>query len=226
MAYYTIIVPLRFQDNLLSITNPFSSSVWTCLLICIPICIGAVITMNYLYSGYTNWEVAASSIIRAALSERNAQNIFPPKPLYQKLLVLVWALMMVVLVSAYKGNLLAIITKPTIVTPFSNSEEMVNQNDIKWKYPHGVFPSYAKTKSPGTTLRKIIDHAISPSTPVDICPNIAKKYTNIAIICDVSSATFVIANDFSKTGTCNYYLTRDKILASDNALAFPVSIVM
>ena len=29
-------------------------------------------------------------------------------------------------------------------------------------------------------------------------------------------------NDFSTTGTCSYYLTQDKIMATDSALAFPV----
>ena len=226
MAYYTIIVPLRFQDNLLSITDPLSFNVWICFLICIPIYVGSIISMNYLYSGSTNWESAVSFVVRAALSERNWQNKLPSKYLYQKLMILIWGLMMVVLISAYKGNLLAIITKPTMTTPFINAEDMVEQNEIKWKVPSGLFSSYAKSKSPGTTLRKIIDRAITSSTSsamsMDTCESVAKKSANIAIICDISSATSVMAKYFSKTGTCNYYLTQDKILATDNALAFPV----
>ena len=75
--------------------------------------------MNYLYSGSTNWEAAISSVIRGALSER--KNKLPPKNLYQKILVLVWSSMMMVLISAYKGNLLAKITQPTMNTPFTNA---------------------------------------------------------------------------------------------------------
>ena len=222
MAYYTIIVPLRFHDNLLSITEPLSFEVWICFLICIPVNIGALILLNYLYSGSTHWEAAASSVIRGALSERKSTNVKPPKHMYQKLMTLMWGWMMVVLISAYKGNLLAMITKPTINTPFTNADGMVEQTQIKWEFTQGLFPSYAQTKSPGTTLRKIYDQAITSSTS-SYCQSIVKKSGNIAAICDIASATSVVANDFSKTGACNYYFSQDKILSSDSALAFPVS---
>ena len=94
MAYYTIIAPLRVQNNLMSIMDPLSSNVWICLAICIPLYIGAMILLNYIYSGTTNWETAASSIMRAALSERKWQSKSCTKQLYQKILTIIWALMM------------------------------------------------------------------------------------------------------------------------------------
>ena len=63
MAYYTLIVPLKFRDNILSITDPLSLEVLICFLICIPVYILAMVLMNYFYSGNTNWETAASSVI-------------------------------------------------------------------------------------------------------------------------------------------------------------------
>ena len=125
MAYYTIIVPMRFHDNLLSITEPLSLQVWICFLISIPVFILVLISMNYVYTGSTNWEAEASFIIRGALSEHKNTFVKPPKHLYQRFLILVWTLMMVVLISAYEGNLLALITRPTLNTPFTNAEDMV-----------------------------------------------------------------------------------------------------
>ena len=206
----------------MSIAEPLSYQVWICFLICIPVYIVALILLNYLYCGSTNWEAAASSVIRGALSERKSTNVKPPKHMYQKLLALMWAWMMLILISAYKGNLLAMITKPTMTTPFTNADGMVKQTEIKWEFTQGLFASYAKSKSSGTTLRRIFDQANTSSTS-SYCASIAKKSRNIAMICAISSATSVIANDFSKTGTCNYYLSQDKILASDSALAFQVS---
>ena len=43
-----------------------------------------------------------------------------------------------------------------------------------------------------------------------------------AFIMDISEALSVMATDFSKSGTCNYFLTEDKILNTDSALAFQV----
>ena len=133
-----------------------------------------------------------------------------------------WGWMMVVLISSYKGNLLAMITKPTFHTPFTNVDEMVEQTQIKWEFTQGIFSSYAETMSSGTTLRKIYDKAINSSTS-SYCQSIIKKSGNIAAICDIASATSVVANVFSKSGTCGYYFTEDKILGSDSALAFPVN---
>ena len=220
MAYYTVVVPLRFQDNLLSITEPLSLKVWICFLVSIPIYTGAIILMNYVYSGSTQWEATASSVIRSALSER--RNRLPPKHLYQKVLVLFWSWMMFVLISAYKGNLLALITKPTLNTPFTNAEDMVDQTRIKWGYNEaGLFPEYAKSKLPGTALRKIYERAITSSTS-SYCQPVEKESGNVATIADITTAECIIANDYSNMGTCNYYLTDDKILAADSALAFQV----
>ena len=227
-THYTIVVPLRFKDNLLSITDPLSFEVWICFLICIPAYIGVIILMNYIYSGSPNWEATASFVLRSALSERKDR--LPPKHLYQKLLVLVWSWMMVVLICAYKADLIAIITKPTMNTPFTNADDMVKQTQIKWGLHDDatLFTSYAKKSSQGTTFRKIFEQRITfpnNDTQTDDCYRSAyqaKNSGNIASICDISSARYLVANEFSKTGTCNYYLTQDKILATGNALAFQV----
>ena len=224
-THYTIIVPLGFKDNLLSVTDPLSLEVWICFIICIPVYISIIVSLNYVYSGTTKWGAAASSVIRGALSER--RTALPPKHLYQKCLILVWSSMMLVLTTAYKGNLLAMITKPTMNIPFRDADSMVEQTQIQWGvWHHGILGSYAKSKSPGTTMRKIMDRGIEFTNDevwADDCyTSAAKKSGDIATICDISSAINVVTKDFSKTGTCNYYLTDDHILATGNALAFQV----
>ena len=143
--------------------------------------------------------------------------------MHQKLLVLVWSWMMVVLISAYKGNLISMITKPTITAPFMNAEDMVGQTQVKWavSYTYDQLATYAKDKSPNEALRKIFDNA-HISYKSEWCESIAKKSKDMALACDITSATNVMANDFSMTGTCKYYLTQDKWLATDSALAFQV----
>ena len=220
MTFYTIVVPMRFQDNLLSITDPLSFEVWMCFLISIPSYIVAIIIMNYIYSKSTNWEEVVSIVIRGALSEDKATYIKPPNYLYQKLLVLIWSWMMLVLISAYQDNLIALITKPSINIPFTNKEGMIKQNQIKWGLADGgLFTDYAKSKDQETTLRTMYDKNIKNHGVSQI--NL-KELENNALICDISEALSIMAKDFSKTGTCNYYLTQDQILATDSALAFQV----
>ena len=209
---------MRFQDNLLSITDPLSFEVWMCFLISIPSYIVAIIIMNYIYSKSTNWEEVVSIVIRGALSEDKATYIKPPNYLYQKLLVLIWSWMMLVLISAYQDNLIALITKPSINILFTNKEGMIKQNQIKWGLADGgLFTDYAKSKDQETTLRTMYDKNIKNHGVSQI--NL-KELENNALICDISEALSIMAKDFSKTGTCNYYLTQDQILATDSALAF------
>ena len=104
-----------------------------------------------------------------------------------------------------------------------NAEGMVGQTQVKWavSYTYDQLATYAKEKSPNAALRKIFDNA-HISYKSEWCESIAKKSKDMALACDITSATNVMANDFSMTGTCKYYLTQDKWLATDSALAFQV----
>ena len=180
--------------------------------------------MNYVYSGQTKWEATASSVIRSALSERKSSNVKTPRHMYQKLMTLMWGLMMVVLISAYKANLLAMITRPSLNAPFMNAEGMVGQTNIKWQFKEtGLFSEYAKELAHETVLRKVYEKGIiipSAFTLQQVRKKVLRQGN--ALICDITNAREILADTFSENGICNYILTEDKILATDSALAFQV----
>ena len=220
---YTIIVPLRFQDNFWSITDPFSPIVWICFLISIPTYVGAIISMDYFFNRSTSWKNAINFVIRVIFSE-STDNL-PPKHLYQKLIVQVWSWMTFVLLLGYLCNLRALLTKPIMKMPFTDSEGMVQQPEMKWGFmQNGIFFDYAQSEDAGPTLRKIYDQAMADKTVFN--PSIDKSFScqyivdeGYAAICDISVAKKIITKVFGKDGTCNYYLTDDRMLASDNVLA-------
>ena len=229
-THYTIVVPMRFEDNLLSITDPLSFDVWICFLISIPSFIAVMCLLDNLYSGYASWEDQASFAIRNALHNTLSEQRhgLPDKHLYQKLLVAMWSWMMMVLVSAYSGNLIALITMPSLDVPFVNAEEMIDQTKISWGILDStMFTTYAKSRPPETVIGKMIDKAIifpdNDGWANDCYTSKVNKSQDIASVCDISSARDVVSADFSKTGTCNYYLTQDKILSSGNVLALQVT---
>ena len=131
---------------------------------------------------------------------------------------------MVVLISAYKANLLAMITRPSLNAPFMNAEGMVGQTGIKWQLKEtGLLSSYAKELDPERVLRKVYDKGtFIPSASYD--KQVRKKVLRQgdALVCDITQAMEILADTFSENGTCNYILTEDKILATDSALAFQV----
>lgn len=185
-----------------------------------------MISMNYLYGRSTYWENAINFVIRTVFQE-DTDNL-PPKYLYQQLLVQVWSWMTFVLILGYLCNLRALLTKPIMNIPFTDSEGMVQQTEMKWGFIHrGQFSDYAQSEDAGPTLRKIYDLAIADKTVFNksfSCHKIVDG--GYAAICYISVAKKVITNEFGKDGTCNYYLTDDRMLASDNVLAIQVSRVL
>ena len=125
---------------------------------------------------------------------------------------------MLVLISAYQANLLAMITRPSLNIPFTNAEGMVEQTQIQWGFTqNSLFSSYAKSLAPGATLRKVYEEkALTYVSSRVIMESIMKKSGDTALIIDISNALSVMATDFSKSGTCNYILTEDKILNTDS----------
>ena len=75
-------------------------------------------------------------------------------------------------------------------------------------------------------MRTMIDQAIPFSYDeewADECfTTNAEKSGDTASLCDITDAIFAQSNRFSETGTCDYFLTEDRILAFNNALAFQV----
>ena len=224
-GYYATVVPLKFQDNLLSLTDPLSQYVWICFLISIPTMVGFMCMANYVFTGCSDWEASLSFVLRNALSEHI--NMLPDKHMYQRLLIAIWSWVTLVIITAYAGNLTAIITTPALNIPFTNAEAMLRQTQIKWAvWDKSLFARYANERPQENLLKKLVTGAIPLSKDDQWADNCyttqAKESGNIAAICDITSAKFVVSSDFSKTGTCNYYLTTDKVLASGNVLAFQV----
>ena len=119
---------MGFPDNLLSLAEPFSSTVWICFLTCIPTFFGVMCLLNYIYGGSGNWEAASGFVLRSALSEHMETKL--DKHMYQKILVIVWAWTTLIIITAYTENLIAIITRPKLSMPFESAYEMIKQNKI------------------------------------------------------------------------------------------------
>lgn len=181
--------------------------------------------MNYLYSGNTNWEESGSFVLRNALVEHADM---PDTNLYQKCLVLVWSLVTLVITCAYAGSLTAFITKPGLNLPFSNIEGLVKQTEIKWAVTEGsIFTPYANSMRQGSAMKTMIEQAQTFKYGVEWADNDCftaegERSGDIASICDYTAALFAQSNDFSKTGKCNYFLTKDKFLPFSMGLAFQV----
>ena len=85
----------------------------------------------------------------------------------------------------------------------------------------------ARDSPPDSVMKRLIERAVFISkeneTWLDNCFTASTKQSRtVAAICDVTSANGVVSKDFSETGTCNFYLAKDKFLPSGNVMALQV----
>ena len=124
----------------------------------------------------------------------------------------------------FAGALTAIITKPTLDMPIKNVEELLNQNEISWIIEDGIaLIEFLKASPPNSRLRRLVNGAkLLPSSQMSGC-SIKETKSELsglsASICDINSIMALLSQDYSETGTCNYYLTEEKFQLTSNAMA-------
>ena len=149
--FWGLLVPVRQNYSLAAILHAFESKVWMVLLMAIPIYILLMTVANYNYFGQMKWEMFASFVLRACVMERRGIISIPVNKLYQKILVLFWCLPLFVLITAYRGNMTALITKPTLDRPIENVNELVNQDEIGWTMVKGSSMIHSSKRAPSGT---------------------------------------------------------------------------
>ena len=115
-------------------------------------------------------------------------------------------------IMTFAGALTAMITKPTLDMPINNVEELLNQNEISWFIEDGIaIIEFLKASPPNSRLRRLVEEAkLLSSSEMSRCyikQTKTKQSGQFASICDINSIMTLLSQDYSETGTCNYYLT-------------------
>ena len=113
-SHYAIVAPLRLEPDMLAFAYPLTSEVWIATIISIPIYIIAMCMADYFFCGVVDWETNIGFVLRNTLTEHIEQSKVPDRRLYQKVLIVFWALPLGIIVWAYSGNLTAMITRQPI----------------------------------------------------------------------------------------------------------------
>ena len=210
------------------VIRPFNLKVWISSLVVIPIFTVAMGMANYVFLGDIRWFRVFSFVLRTILVKPGVTLSSYEKYSYQKLFCIVWISSFFVLRKAYLGELTALITKPTLDTPIRNVEELLNQDEISWSIEGGIaFIEFLKASPPNSRLRRLVDEAnLLPSSEMSGCymkEATEQRSLHVAPICDINSIMTLLSQDYSETGTCNYYLTEEKFQLTSNAMALQAS---
>lgn len=190
----------------------------------------------YLDSGSADWIMLCGFVTRNALSEQN-NRIPDQRKAFQKILIINWLVFVLVLVQAYAGCLRAMFTKPQFHTPIKTLEELevqLRQNEISLVIERGTtFEFYMRTAKPGTYPNLLYKQAVVVPrlTPEEkklygtecYAAKLAKQtgLGRVSTTCTYGPGIWpMIANDFSTTGKCNFYLIEEKLMSTVGPAAF------
>ena len=133
MSHYTIVVPVRPIQEIWSFLYPFTFEVWIWLVITIPCLILSMWVANH--HATIDLETILGFVTRVAMVDdgRFMLKIFDLKGnLLLNMLGILWIWACLVLNESYKGNLTAMLTRPTLKKTINSVEDLLNQDEIKW----------------------------------------------------------------------------------------------
>ena len=124
----------------------------------------------------------------------------------------------------FVGALTAIITKPSLDMPIKNVDDLLNQDEISWSVEDGIaLIEFFRASPPSSRLRRLIEEANLSEMTGCLIDEQRKDSSKFASICDINSIMTLLSQDYSQTGTCNYYRTEDKFQMTNNAMALRAS---
>ena len=221
IGYYTAAVPLKQKSKMWYIADPFTFHVWLTIILSMALHLVTMGLTDVLYYGSADWGQLCGFILRNALSEQNSRMPNNSK-IFQKILIITWLWSVLVLVQAYAGSLTAMLAKPILPNPIRTLEELLGQNEMSWVIEKGTIAEYfTATAAPGSVMKQLSERAtiMSPLTPQErmmygCFTSEIMHSRRYATICDKGSLWSLLAQDFTETGMCNFYLLNDKFLSS------------
>ena len=230
----SIIVPISTQDDIWTFLYPLNFEVWIFSLISVPIFTIAIGLTDYFDTGTIDWITVLGFVIRNVLSEsfqsyRRVIGQLPDKKQYKKLILyVVWIWSCFILVKSYSGNLTALITKPKLVMQFEQPEDFLNQDDMALVVPGEtaileMLMQLPKNSTMAILLEKTERMAWTKHWPSNCFTNSTQFTKRHASICDVTNIKYLISDDFSQSGKCNWYKTKTTFFHVPVVMAFQVS---
>ena len=228
-GYYAVVIPLKSKSNMWYFIDPFHCTVWIMFFLSIPIYLIAMGLSDYVYMGFTDWDVMCGFVIRNALSEQN--HTLPDQSMaYQKIFIAIWTTSIFVLVQSYAGSLTAMLAYPQLQSPIKSLtalEELLRHDDISLVIEKGTLAEFfMSTAASDTVINQLYKRAtiIPKSDKLLYGCNHTKitKCGNLASVLDNHRIMRLTSADFRATRKCNFYLIEERIMISTYAIAFQV----
>ncbi|XP_076069323.1 glutamate receptor-like [Oratosquilla oratoria] len=208
-----MVIRPRLESDMAGFIKPFTLDVWMVILVSM-LLVGMVFALLVKAEGailgrkYANPFSKSAIWIMKSLTQEATEWL--PTSHSGRILVTTWLLASLVFMSSYSGILTAMLTVPRVDIPIDSQEDLVNQQDIPWKLEAGsmMYQYYAESTN---KLAQRVFKGMS-GTFGDCWSHrepIAKG--EFAAICDRTTMKKAMSWDFSTTGECHLYASKETI---------------
>ncbi|XP_069172329.1 glutamate receptor ionotropic, kainate glr-3-like [Procambarus clarkii] len=217
-AYYSIfMIRPKLSSDVSGFIKPFTPLVWLLILasvVCVWMVTGFMgFTEDKVFkleteNGY--WSRASVWVVQT-LSQQGPRWL--PRKDAGRLIATTWLLASFVFMSCYSGILTAMLTVPRVYIPIDTLADLLAQSALPWKIETGTLLQNYLKESEDEVKRKIFAGIAGTflscwRSRQDIADG------KFAAVCDIASMTKIMSWDFSKSGQCHYYISREKVYSS------------
>ncbi|XP_063593029.1 glutamate receptor ionotropic, delta-1-like [Penaeus indicus] len=142
-----------------------------------------------------------------------------PKTDGARVVVATWLLASLVFMSSYSGILTAMLTVPRVDIPIDSMRDLVTQTDIPWRLESGSWMLQYFQEAPDGVRQRIYEGHTGtfPDCWAARGPISRGEY---AALCDHTTMKKAMSWDFSTSGSCHLYISREVIHSFNLAVAF------
>ncbi|XP_066984755.1 probable glutamate receptor [Macrobrachium rosenbergii] len=212
--YYAIfMIRPKLSNDISGFVKPFTPLVWSLILLSI---FSVAVAMSFLVWAESRcFEERENDIVSKAskfaiqsLSQKGSTWL--PKFDGGKVIVITWLLASFVFMSCYSGILTAMLSVPKVVIPINSLADLLKQSALPWKIEAGTMMHQYLQESEDEVKRQI--YAKKAGTFVS-CWRSRQEIADgeFAGICDHTSMKKIMSWDFSTTGSCHLYISKEKV---------------
>ncbi|XP_069940070.1 glutamate receptor U1-like isoform X2 [Cherax quadricarinatus] len=197
---------------------PLSSLVWVAIMAALLLLAAAVFIMSSSFHhkrvGHSNYLHLFFNFIRILLQ----QDITGPTYWWERVILVVWMMVTLVLTRSYSGNLMALLAVRHISEPYQSLRDVVDDSSVKmiWEKDSGAGPILKLAES--GIYREIaetekVGRLVWRTHPqfAEAIDTLVRRGDHVLMEVDTAEKAYV-AQDFTKTGECSFYQSREEFL--------------
>ncbi|XP_063840046.1 probable glutamate receptor [Scylla paramamosain] len=208
-----LMVRPTLQSDMAGFVKPFTGQVWLLTLLSLAVVVAVMTPLAAvevrLFKLSMRWSLSKTTIWGLKVFTQEGSVDVPPLSA-SRLLAAVWLLASLVFMSSYSGILTAMLTVPRVTIPIDSLADLVAQKDLPWRLETGsMMFQYFKEAQDG--VRREVFRGISGTFPDCWAAREDIASGKYAAICDKTTMKKAMSWDFSTSGKCHLYISRELV---------------